>query len=70
MATQITRPPRVPTILRRIARERGCSPAEVLVEAIASHPTYEEAAASLGVPSMTLRRWRRRFAVEVKRVNR
>lgn len=59
----VHRPIQDPPELRRQA---GSTPARTfLIDVISRHPTFEGAAKQLGVSLVTLRRWRRRYGIEV-----
>lgn len=61
----VTRPPKLPDWILRRARESGKAPEQVIADAIAAYPTFDEAAYDLGIHRDTLRIWRKRFRIEV-----
>lgn len=61
----VKRPPLDPPELSRLAKAAGSAPRDLLVSVIGRHPTFERAADELGVSMVTLRRWRRRYGIEV-----
>lgn len=66
-AVRVSRPPRETTLIRDLCRRNKTTPQELIATAVGSHATFKEAAESLGVAEFTLRRWRKRWPVEVVR---
>lgn len=62
----VKRPPQDPPELARLARATKTEPRDLLVTVIGKHPTFDGAAGELGVSLVTLRRWRRRYGIEVE----
>ena len=55
-----------PYALRRLRRETEQEPVDVIREAITQTPTYDEAAARLGMSARTLRKLRAQFGIVVE----